>query len=108
MTILTAPRREDMLFDAWLYAAGITDNARRKLTDADVRQQPNDGAQWDRLPLLRLANWYVREGDSDSEFIQKIRHDAHRGLTSAQVRGACNVLLGDFKRGKRWDWMAQL
>jgi hypothetical protein len=72
MTTLTAPSREDMLFDAWLYAAGLTDNARRKLTDADVRQQPNNGAQWDRLPLLRLANWYVEVSYVARSKLQKL------------------------------------
>lgn len=115
MTALRAPSREDMLADAWLYALGVTDNARRKLTNQDVSEQPSQNrerlgyiaglAQWDSEPLSRLAVWYAREGGSDNEFVQKMRREKY--LTPAQVRGVCNVMLGDFKRGRRWDWIAR-
>lgn len=102
-----APSSEEMLADAWLYAAGVTDNARRKLTNQDVETQPNRGCPfWEALPLTRLANWYVREGGSDSDFIRSLRHEKY--LTPAQVRGAVNHMLGAFKRGERWDWMVSL
>lgn len=101
-----APAHEDMLADAWLYALGQSDNARRKLTNADYEQQPNEGPMWERLPLMRLANWYIREGNSDSSFVRALRHEKY--LTGPQVRGVVNVMLGAHKRGWRPPWAARL
>lgn len=99
-----APSREDLLFDAWRYACGVTDNGRRKLTNQDVDEQPSrEECMWDNYPLTRLANWYARDGGSDNEFVGKMRRE--RWLTPAQVRGVCNVMLGAWKRGWRAEWM---
>lgn len=128
MTTLTAPAHEDMLADAWLYALGVTDNARRKLTNHDVDAQPGGQnsidersriiraggdpgpalPQWEAQPLSRLANWYVHQfcadAGTESDFIRSLSKERH--FTPAQVRGAVNVMLGEFKRGARWGWMA--
>lgn len=105
------PGGDVCLADVFLYALGTTDNARRKLTDADVRDQPVEGPVWDRYPLKRLANWYIFENcqigkdHPNNAFVRSLRKDQKKGLTPAQVRGACNVLLGAWKRGERYEWM---
>lgn len=100
------PGGDECLCNAWVHALLVTSNGRTKLTNADVLAQPShERAVWDNYPLTRLANWYVREGGSDTAFVQSIRHDAHKRLTPAQVRGAVNVMLASWKRGYKAPWM---
>lgn len=107
MATRTWPTTEELLADAWLYAMGITDNARRRLTDQDLAEQPSrEPRGFDNFPLNRLANWYLREADTDNGFVLSVRKEKHP--TPAQRRGVVNVMLGAYKRGERWPWLVTL